>query len=105
MTEAQEKVDVGIEARAQGRIAWVRMDNQRRLNAGSSHLVAQLQVVFENLADDADLRAVVLTGAGDQAFMAGADLNELASLGPDSAGNLSPGCTWPPPRSGRCQCR
>ena len=85
MTEAQEKVDVGIEARTQGRIAWVRMDNQRCLNAGSSHLVAQLQVVFENLADDADLRAVVLTGAGDRAFMAGADLNELASLGPDSA--------------------
>ncbi|NQV61464.1 MAG: enoyl-CoA hydratase/isomerase family protein [Alphaproteobacteria bacterium] len=85
MTDAQAKVHVEIEERPQGRIAWVRMDNQRRLNAGSSSLVAQLKAAFEGLAEDSRLRAVVLTGAGERAFMAGADLNELAALVPDSA--------------------
>ena len=85
MTDAQATVEVEIEERPRGRIAWVRMDNQRRLNAGSSPLVARLKAAFEGLAGDEGLRAAVLTGAGERAFMAGADLNELAALAPDSA--------------------
>jgi enoyl-CoA hydratase/carnithine racemase len=77
-------VEVQLEDRAAGRIAWVTMDNQRRLNAGSSELIDRLQAAFEELAADNDLRAVVLTGAGDRAFMAGADLNDLAGLEPES---------------------
>ncbi len=78
-------VEVRLEDRATGRVAWVAMDNQRRLNAGSSVLVDRLKVAFEELAADGELRAVVLTGAGERAFMAGADLNDLAGLEPDSA--------------------
>ena len=52
MTDAQAKVYVEMEERPQGRIAWVRMDNQRRLNAGSSPLVAQLKAAFESLAGE-----------------------------------------------------
>ncbi|MDA1100053.1 MAG: enoyl-CoA hydratase-related protein [Proteobacteria bacterium] len=88
MTNAQAMVHVELEERSQGRIAWVRMDNQRRLNAGSSPLVAQLKAAFEDLARDTGLRAAVLTGAGERAFMAGADLNELATLEPDSARHM-----------------
>ena len=77
-------VDVQLDDRGTGRIAWVRMDNQRRLNAGSLELVDQLKTAFEKLAGDDGLRAVVLTGAGDRAFMAGADLNDLAVLDPDN---------------------
>ncbi|MBT5193023.1 MAG: enoyl-CoA hydratase [Rhodospirillaceae bacterium] len=77
-------VDVKIEDRDAGRVAWVRMDNQRRLNAGSIELVDKLKAAVEKLAMDDDLRAVVLTGAGDRAFMAGADLNDLAGLDPQS---------------------
>jgi enoyl-CoA hydratase/carnithine racemase len=61
------------------------MDNPRKLNAGSAPLVAKLISSFENLAKDDGLRAAVLTGAGDRAFMAGADLNELTMLKPESA--------------------
>ncbi len=85
MADARPTVRVEIEERAPGRVAWVRMDNQRRLNAGSMPLVADLKAAFESLAQDDGLRAAVLTGAGDRAFMAGADLNELAELEPDSA--------------------
>ena len=76
------KVDLKLDDRSRGRVAWVTMDNERRLNAGSSKLVEQLQVVFDTLKKDEDLRAVVLTGAGDRAFMAGADLSHLSKLNP-----------------------
>jgi enoyl-CoA hydratase/carnithine racemase len=85
MTDVKPTVHVEIQERTAGHIAWVRMDNQRRLNAGSMPLVADLKAAFENLARDGQLRAAVLTGAGEKAFMAGADLNELATLQPDSA--------------------
>ena len=78
------RVEIELEDRAAGRIAWVTMDNQRYLNAGSSELVDRLKAAFEELAADGGLRAVVLTGAGDRAFMAGADLNDLAGLEPES---------------------
>ena len=85
MTDVKPTVHVEIQERTVGRIAWVRMDNPRRLNAGSMPLVADLKAAFESLAQDDQLRAAVLTGAGDKAFMAGADLNELATLQPNSA--------------------
>lgn len=61
-------------------IAWVTVDNRRRLNCLSSEIVARLCEVFETLSDDGSLRAVVLTGAGERAFIGGADLTELGSL-------------------------
>ncbi len=84
MADVEAKVDVTIEERPEGRIAWVRMDNQRRLNAGSLALTVHLREAFDSLARDQELRAVVLTGAGDRAFMAGADLNDLSELTPES---------------------
>jgi len=43
MTDAKPTVQVEIQERTSGRVAWVRMDNQRRLNAGSMPLVADLR--------------------------------------------------------------
>ena len=85
MTDEQPTVHVEIEERQAGRVAWVRMDNPAMLNAGSGPLVAKLIASFEALAKDDGLRAAVLTGAGERAFMAGADLNELSVLEPESA--------------------
>ena len=66
-------------------IAWVTVDNQRRFNCLTSAIVAGIEQTFLNLAEDAALRAVVLTGAGDRAFVGGADLNELRECSADSA--------------------
>ena len=82
------KVDLQLDDREGGRVAWVTMDNERRLNAGSLELVEQLKVAFDSLSRDEDLRAVVLTGAGDRAFMAGADLNDLSKLNPTTGRNF-----------------
>jgi enoyl-CoA hydratase/carnithine racemase len=79
-------VDVKVEERGAGvRIAHVTVDNRQRLNCLSTPLVVALREAFEQLAADGGLRAAVLTGAGDRAFIGGADLNELGGLCADSA--------------------
>ncbi len=81
--------DIGVETHitelAEGRIAGVTIDNRKRLNCLNSELIGQLEAAFTNLAADEELRVVVLTGAGDYAFIGGADINELATLDIDSA--------------------
>ena len=82
---ADATVQVEIDERSDGRVARVTIDNQRRLNCLSTPLILELSRAFTRLADDTSLRAVVLTGAGDRAFIGGADLNELGALCADSA--------------------
>jgi enoyl-CoA hydratase len=50
------------------------------LNALSRAVVRELDETFEGIARDDEIRAVILTGAGEKAFVAGADINELAVL-------------------------
>jgi enoyl-CoA hydratase/carnithine racemase len=82
---ADAAVSVEIPERDEGTVALVAVDNRRRLNCLSTPLILELIAAFAKLADDRRLRAVVLTGAGDRAFIGGADLNELGTLDPDSA--------------------
>jgi enoyl-CoA hydratase len=78
-------VHVKQEERPAGPVAVVTVDNRRRLNCLSTPLILDLAAAFTGLAKEERLRAVVLTGAGDRAFIGGADLNELGALNPDSA--------------------
>ena len=81
-----ETVDVRLEDRDGGRVAFVTLDNERRLNVMNSALMAAFVEAMAELARDDDLRAVVLTGAGDRAFVGGADVDEMAALhSPDAA--------------------
>ncbi|MGE0701826.1 MAG: enoyl-CoA hydratase [Hyphomicrobiaceae bacterium] len=73
-----------VEHGERGRVAHVTVDNRRRLNCLSTPLVVALRETFETLATDEGLRAVILSGAGDRAFIGGADLNELGGLCADS---------------------
>jgi len=61
-------------------IAVVSVDRQDKLNALNAEVVAELGQVFESLREDEHVRGVVLTGAGDNAFVAGADIGELAEM-------------------------
>ncbi|MEZ5818000.1 MAG: enoyl-CoA hydratase [Hyphomicrobiaceae bacterium] len=83
MTEAGVIVKTR-EREAEGRVAHVTVDNRRRLNAVSTPLLVALREAFERLGADEGLRAIVLTGGGDRAFIGGADLNELGGLCADS---------------------
>lgn len=61
-------------------LAIVTIDRPDKLNALNAEVVSELGVVFESLADDDNVLGVVLTGAGDKAFVAGADIGELATM-------------------------
>jgi enoyl-CoA hydratase/carnithine racemase len=66
-------------------VALVTVDNAEKLNCLSTPLIVALAEALARLSADKTLRAVVLTGAGERAFIGGADLNELGGLCADSA--------------------
>jgi len=63
-----------------GRVARVTIDNERRLNTMNAAVMDAFVAVFEQLAADEALRAVVLTGAGPKAFVGGADIDEMGAI-------------------------
>jgi enoyl-CoA hydratase/carnithine racemase len=80
------QVKVRYEERGRGRVAWACVDRPQKLNALSSEVMGELADLFTGLSADLHLRAIVLTGAGDKAFLGGADVEEMAALdGPAEA--------------------
>ena len=63
-----------------GDIAYVTLNRPRVLNALNGKTWEDLRVAFGEARDDGEVRGVILTGAGDKAFIAGADISELARL-------------------------
>src|SRR5258706_5663745 len=66
-----------------GGIALVTLDRPERMNALSRDLVARFGEVGREVAAQDDVRLVIVTGAGDKAFCAGADLKERAGMSHD----------------------
>ncbi len=63
-----------------GAIAYATLNRPRVLNALNQGTWENLRTAFEDARDDAAVRGVILTGAGDTAFIAGADISELAHV-------------------------
>jgi enoyl-CoA hydratase len=63
-----------------GLIAYVTVDRPMVLNALNTSTWNDLKAAFEDAKTDASVRGVILTGTGDKAFIAGADISELAHL-------------------------
>ena len=70
-------------------IAIVTIDRRRKLNALNPRVVTEIGDAFETLREDDGVRGVVLTGAGEKAFVAGADIGVLAEMTPLSAVEVS----------------
>ncbi len=70
---------------AQGRVATVTLNNPAKLNTMNRALMGAFLDVMAGLGADNTVRAVILRGAGDRAFVGGADVRELAALDPVSA--------------------
>ena len=68
-----------------GRIATVALNNPGKLNALNKAMWQRLGVVMRELSADSELRCIVLRGAGDKAFAAGADISEFAAERADSS--------------------
>jgi enoyl-CoA hydratase len=71
----------------ENQIAVVTLDSPP-VNALSPDLLNELKTTFEGLATNKEVGAVVITGSGNHAFCAGADLKALSEVGPDGAADL-----------------
>lgn len=62
-------------------IGYVTVNRPKALNALNMATMEELRTAFTDIQNDGALRAAILTGAGEKAFIAGADINELAQQG------------------------
>lgn len=63
-----------------GGIATLTINRPDKLNALNLKTIEEIKAAFEEVYDDAEIKAVLLTGAGEKAFVAGADISEIAEL-------------------------
>src|ERR1700692_3227409 len=66
-------------------IAYVTLNRPKVLNALNTPTWADLRAAFEDARDDDSIRGVILTGAGDKSFIAGADINQVSTDTPVQA--------------------
>ena len=85
MTAPAPSVGVRLDQRPQGVVAHVTIENAAKLNTLGSQLMIAFIEQVEALAEQGDLRAVVLTGAGPKAFIGGANIHEMATLNAENA--------------------
>jgi enoyl-CoA hydratase len=71
-----------LEIAHRGAVRTITVNRPDKLNALNRDTLNELTIAFAQAAQDDDVRAVVLAGAGDKAFVAGADIAELATQGP-----------------------
>ncbi len=74
---------------AEDRIATITFNRPTALNALNAALLDEFSLALDKIAADENIHVLVLTGAGDKSFVAGADINELATYNSLSAKNFA----------------
>lgn len=72
-----------------GGVATLTVNRPDKLNALNSATLSEMEQVFEHCRTSSEVRALVITGAGEKAFVAGADIKELSTMTPLSAKDLA----------------
>lgn len=72
-----------IQLRIQDQVAWVQIDRPTKLNALNKEVLSEIHQVFKSLKTNGTVRVIVLTGSGEKAFVAGADIAEFADFNPE----------------------
>lgn len=65
-----------------GRIGILTINRPEKLNALNTQVTREIASAFETLESDAEVRVIIITGAGDKAFIAGADIGEMKEMTP-----------------------
>lgn len=66
-------------------IAYVTINRPDKLNALNFETLAEIKTVFQKIHTLKEIRGVIITGAGEKAFVAGADINQFLTITPDKA--------------------
>lgn len=78
-----------IDVQREGRVLRIALNRPEKRNALNQGVIAELGEAFRIATQDTGVKALILTGAGDKAFVAGADIGELAAVGAVEAERLS----------------
>lgn len=68
-----------------GRVAQISLNRPKALNALNSKTLKELKGVLDNISEDPEVRVVIITGSGEKAFVAGADISEMRDKNPIEA--------------------
>lgn len=66
-------------------VAWIEIDRPAALNAFNTPTLLEFERALEEFAQDTSLRVLVISGSGEKAFVAGADIAEMAQMGSTQA--------------------
>lgn len=66
-------------------VTWLEIDRPKALNALNTPTLHELERALDEAAKDPDLRVLVVSGTGEKAFVAGADIAEMSAMGPTQA--------------------
>lgn len=61
-------------------ILYLTINRESKLNALNFATLTELREIFDEVSDNKEIKAVIITGSGDKAFIAGADISEIAEL-------------------------
>ncbi|MEO1548775.1 MAG: enoyl-CoA hydratase-related protein, partial [Bacteroidota bacterium] len=70
-------------------LATVFINRPKKLNALNRQTIAELSNAFQELDEDANIKVILLTGVGEKAFVAGADISEFASFSVEQGRTLA----------------
>lgn len=73
----------------ENKIAQVTINRSKQLNALNKETISELHQALKALADNKEVRAVILTGSGEKSFVAGADIKEFADFGVNEGTELA----------------
>lgn len=78
-----------LQVNIQNRIATVYIDRPKKLNALNRATIVELHEAFKALRDDNEAAVIILTGTGEKAFVAGADISEFADYSVEQGKDLA----------------
>ncbi|CAM1370785.1 enoyl-CoA hydratase/isomerase family protein [Tenacibaculum soleae] len=70
-------------------LATITINRPKKLNALNSTTIKELSIAFETLEDDITVKTIIITGSGEKAFVAGADIAEFANFSVEEGAHLA----------------